>query len=131
LVFYVNKSLASLLVDGTGVKAKFRLNQGEKFHDRDACFIKGAPPVFSEEQYNDDNGDSWRVIIIFGKKGYFKIKNYSSEKEKKDSTTFYINEARDGAKANIKWTAINGEMLGWLIIKDIEKDEELLAEYLP
>jgi hypothetical protein len=109
--------------------------KGEILLDAEACFIKGAHPGFSDEQYTDENGDCFRVIFIVGKRGYFKVKSYSTEEESFFSTTFYINEAKDEdkTKPNIKWTVINEigkpPMLGWLITKDIEKDEELLAKY--
>jgi hypothetical protein len=134
------KSGEGEVVHGTGVKAAKDFKKGETLLDASAGFRKGHPPDFTPEHYFKDDGDSYRNILIGGKRGYFQIRSYASDDEKKDkgphltSTTFYINEARGGTKPNIKWTAIENEkgqppVLGWRIIKEIKKDDELLAKY--
>jgi hypothetical protein len=128
-----------IVVAGIGLLAADDLQKGGYLLDSAAVYFKDPPPSYGKKEFDDDDGDSYRNVVIGGQVGYFQLRSYSENKNTPwASTSFYMNEARarDGTKPNIKWRSHylhekgQAPVFRWQFQKNIKKGEELLAKYV-
>jgi hypothetical protein len=80
------------VVSGIGLVAAQDFHKGGFLLDSAAVHFKDPPPSYGREVFDDDDGDSYRNVVIGGQEGYFQLRSYS-ENTPWASTSFYMNEA--------------------------------------
>ena len=106
---------------GQGLIARRDLREGVRIPDRSATWVSGKPHTVD-----------YSSIQVPTLKGHFKIR-WVDDAVPFKTPTYYTNEARDGAEANVKWSwtsvGVGAYVLMMLVIRPIRAGEELLVVY--
>ena len=110
---------------GYGVVARRRLEQGEYLVDPTAIYCPGRP---DEHQSRGKKSEAY----ILNNGGYWRIHWFQYDDVLRSSATYWLNEARGGAKPNVTWGSHpNGHrnVMRWRVLRPVKKGEELFVSY--
>ena len=108
------------VVHGYGTVATVPLEDGDIIKDPTAM-------LWSMNHINCGSWDDTDFYIAVGSEFAWILRD---PKDRKSSFSYFMNEARDGAQPNVKWTrTYDPKCLGWRVLRPIRPGEELLADY--
>ncbi|KAH8076988.1 hypothetical protein JL720_10289 [Aureococcus anophagefferens] len=110
---------------GYGVVARRRLEPGEYLVDPTAIYCPGRP---DEHQSRGKKSEAY----ILNNGGYWRIHWFQYDDVLRSSATYWLNEARGGAKPNVTWGSHpNGHrnVMRWRVLRPVKKGEELFVSY--